>query len=85
VGIARAVVRAAALLLSDEPTSNLHSIQARETMDLFCERNRQGATIVQVTHSEENARYGKRILELRDGWLRCNEVMAANTTEVHAN
>jgi ABC-type ATPase involved in cell division len=69
VGIARAVVHAPQLLLADEPTGNLHSTQAREIMQLFGELNRQGTTIVQVTHSEENARYGKRIIELRDGWI----------------
>lgn len=69
VGIARAVVHAPSLLLADEPTGNLHSTQAREIMELFRELNKQGTTIVQVTHSEENARYGSRILELRDGWL----------------
>ena len=77
VGIARAVVHAPALLLADEPTGNLHSTQAREIMELFCELNRQGTTIVQVTHSEENARYGKRIVELRDGWLTRDETFAA--------
>src|SRR3974390_958750 len=69
VGIARAVVHAPALLLADEPTGNLHSTQAREIMELFRELNKQGPTIVQVTHSEENARYSNRVLELHDGWL----------------
>jgi ABC-type ATPase involved in cell division len=78
------VVHAPALLLADEPTGNLHSTQAREIMELFCELNRQGTTIVQVTHSEENARYGKRILELRDGWLTRDEYLPARTTEVKA-
>src|SRR6266481_3719094 len=68
VGIARAVVHAPALLLADEPTGNLHSTQAREIMELFRELNRAGTTIVQVTHSEFNAGYGSRILELHDGW-----------------
>ncbi len=77
VGIARAVVHAPALLLADEPTGNLHSTQAREIMELFCELNRAGTTIVQVTHSEENARYGQRILELRDGWMTRDEALAA--------
>ncbi len=84
VGIARAVVHAPALLLADEPTGNLHSTQAREIMELFCQLNRAGTTIVQVTHSEENARYGKRILELRDGWLTRDEILEPRTPEVSA-
>jgi len=69
VGIARAVIHNPALLLADEPTGNLHSAQAKEIMELFSKLNDQGTTIVQVTHSEENAKYGTRIIELRDGWL----------------
>jgi len=82
VGIARAVVHAPELLLADEPTGNLHSTQAREIMELFCELNRAGTTIVQVTHSEENARYGTRMIELRDGWMKRDETLAAKATEV---
>lgn len=81
VGIARAVVHAPALLLADEPTGNLHSTQAREIMEMFSELNRQGTTIVQVTHSEENARYGKRIVELRDGWVTRDEVLQTAAME----
>jgi ABC-type lipoprotein export system ATPase subunit len=69
VGVARAVIARPALLLADEPTGNLHSAQAREIMQLFQELNRQGTTIVQVTHSEENARAGKRVVTLKDGWM----------------
>jgi ABC-type lipoprotein export system ATPase subunit len=69
VGVARAVIHKPALLLADEPTGNLHSAQAKEIMELFTELNREGTTIVQVTHSETNAAYGSRIIELRDGWL----------------
>ena len=69
VGIARAVIHNPALLLADEPTGNLHSAQAAEIMQLFRTLNEAGTTIVQVTHSELNATYGRRILELRDGWL----------------
>ena len=69
VGIARAVIHKPALLLADEPTGNLHSGQAKEIMELFRGLNQQGTTIVQVTHSEANAGYGSRIIQLRDGWL----------------
>jgi putative ABC transport system ATP-binding protein len=69
VGIARAVIHRPALLLADEPTGNLHSSQAKEIMELFTELNREGTTIVQVTHSEVNASYGKRTIQLRDGWM----------------
>jgi putative ABC transport system ATP-binding protein len=69
VGIARAVIHKPVLLLADEPTGNLHSAQAKEIMELFRELNQQGTTIVQVTHSDANAAYGTRTLQLRDGWL----------------
>ena len=69
VGVARAVIARPKLLLADEPTGNLHSEQGEEIMRLFRELNRQGTTIVQVTHSEVNAAYGNRIVRLRDGWL----------------
>ena len=69
VGVARAVIAKPALLLADEPTGNLHSDQGREIMRLFKSLNEDGMTIVQVTHSEENASYGDRIVRLRDGWI----------------
>ena len=69
VGIARAVIHKPALLLADEPTGNLHSTQAKEIMELFRDLNQQGTTIVQVTHSEANAAYGRRTIQLRDGWM----------------
>jgi putative ABC transport system ATP-binding protein len=69
VGVARAVIAKPKLLLADEPTGNLHSEQGEEIMRLFRELNRQGTTIVQVTHSEANAAYGNRVVRLRDGWL----------------
>src|ERR1022692_2210430 len=62
VGIARAVIHKPALLLADEPTGNLHSSQAKEIMELFTELNREGTTIVQVTHSEVNAQHCGRDL-----------------------
>ncbi len=69
VGVARAVIHKPALLLADEPTGNLHSGQATEIMELFRDLNQQGTTIVQVTHSEANAAYGSRTIQMRDGWL----------------
>jgi putative ABC transport system ATP-binding protein len=69
VAVARAIVASPKLLLADEPTGNLHSEQGREIMELFCRLNREGTTIVQVTHSDVNAGYGRRIVRLRDGWI----------------
>ncbi len=69
VGVARAVIAGPRLLLADEPTGNLHSQQGEEIMRLFRDLNRQGTTIVQVTHSESNAAFGNRIVRLRDGWI----------------
>jgi putative ABC transport system ATP-binding protein len=69
VGIARAVVGNPKLILADEPTGNLHSSQAKEIMELFKKLNDQGTTIIQVTHSELNASYGHRTIQLFDGWI----------------
>jgi ABC-type lipoprotein export system ATPase subunit len=76
VGIARALVAKPRLLLADEPTGNLHSEQAHEIMALFRTLNAAGTTIVQVTHSEENARYGTRVVRMRDGWIDVDETHA---------
>lgn len=67
VGVARAIVGRPKLLLADEPTGNLHSKQASEIMELFQKLNEEGITIIQVTHSESNASYGKRIVQIVDG------------------
>ena len=69
VGVARAVIANPKVILADEPTGNLHSAQGKEIMELFRTLNEAGTTIVQVTHSEENASYGTRIIQLRDGWV----------------
>jgi len=69
VAVARALIAKPTIILADEPTGNLHSEQGREIMELFQRLNRDGTTIVQVTHSETNAAYGSRIIRLRDGWL----------------
>lgn len=68
VGIARALISKPKLLLADEPTGNLNSRQGEEIMELFKKLNEEdGVTIVQVTHSEKNAAYGHRIINLLDG------------------
>lgn len=67
VGIARALAASPKLLLADEPTGNLNSKQGEEIMQLFKQLNEDGVTIIQVTHSEKNAEYGKRIIHLLDG------------------
>jgi ABC-type lipoprotein export system ATPase subunit len=69
VAVARAVIASPRLILADEPTGNLHSAQGREIMELFRRLNEQGTTIIQVTHSELNASYGHRTIELLDGWI----------------
>jgi ABC-type lipoprotein export system ATPase subunit len=69
VGIARAVVASPRIILADEPTGNLHSAQGKEIMDMFKRLNDEGTTIVQVTHSEINAGYGNRVVQLEDGWI----------------
>ena len=69
VAIARAVIASPKLILADEPTGNLHSAQGEEIMQLFKKLNEQGTTIIQVTHSERNAEYGHRTINLADGWI----------------
>ncbi len=72
VAVARAVIANPKVVLADEPTGNLHSKQGREIMELFKRLNTEGTTIVQVTHSEVNAGYGSRVIELQDGWVAPN-------------
>ena len=69
VGVARAIIASPKLILADEPTGNLHSSQGEEIMELFQKLNAEGTTIIQVTHSEKNAGYGNRVIQLRDGWV----------------
>ena len=63
------MIQSPKLILADEPTGNLHSAQGEEIMELFRKLNDAGTTIVQVTHSEKNASYGHRIVQLKDGWV----------------
>jgi putative ABC transport system ATP-binding protein len=69
VGIARALIAKPKLLLADEPTGNLNSKQGEDIMSLFSELNKEGVAIIQVTHSEKNAAYGSRIINLLDGMI----------------
>lgn len=69
VGIARAVIANPKVILADEPTGNLHTTQGEEIMELFKKLNEQGTTIIQVTHSERNATFGNRVIDIRDGWI----------------
>ena len=69
VAVARAVIAEPKLILADEPTGNLHTSQGKEIMELFKKLNEEGTTIIQVTHSEVNASYGRRVVELQDGWV----------------
>lgn len=70
VGIARAVIAKPKLILADEPTGNLHTAQGKEIMELFKRLNEEGTTIIQVTHSEQNALHGHRTIHLEDGWIK---------------
>ncbi len=77
MGVARAVIQNPKLILADEPTGNLHSAQGDEIMQLFKRLNEAGTTIIQVTHSERNATFGNRIIQLKDGWVVSEEKAAA--------
>lgn len=70
VGVARAIVGKPKLLLADEPTGNLHSSQGEEVMDMLKQFNKEGMTIIQVTHNEKFAEYGSRVIQLEDGALK---------------
>jgi len=76
VAVARAVIANPRLILADEPTGNLHSSQGKEIMELFKKLNEEGTTIVQVTHSEVNASYGNKLVNLFDGWLKTETATA---------
>ena len=75
VGVARAIIGKPKLLLADEPTGNLHSSQGEMIMDILKNLNNEGMTIIQVTHNEKFANYGKRIIKLEDGMMRGDQVI----------
>ncbi len=76
VAVARAMVASPRIILADEPTGNLHSSQGKEIMEMFKKLNDAGTTIIQVTHSERNAEYGNRIIQIEDGWIVSDERQA---------
>jgi ABC-type lipoprotein export system ATPase subunit len=69
VAVARAIIAEPKVILADEPTGSLHTSQGRMIMDLLKTLNQEGTTIIQVTHNEEWAGYGNRIIQLQDGWM----------------
>ncbi|MBN1568060.1 MAG: ABC transporter ATP-binding protein [Acidobacteria bacterium] len=69
VAVARAIVAKPKLILADEPAGSLHTTQGKEIMDLFKKLNEEGTTIIQVTHNENWAACGRRIIKLADGWI----------------
>ncbi len=69
VAVARAIIANPKLILADEPTGNLHSSQGKEIMELFKKLNEEGTTVIQVTHNENWANYGRKIVKLVDGWI----------------
>jgi len=82
VAVARAIITRPRLLMADEPTGNLHSEQGRQIMELFQKLNREGTTIIQVTHSEFNAGFGNRVLHIFDGRIdEPKNAARATTTE----
>jgi ABC-type lipoprotein export system ATPase subunit len=69
VAVARAVIAQPRVILADEPTGSLHWRQGEQIMELLRGLNEQGTTIVQVSHDERVAAFGRRIVEIADGWL----------------
>ncbi|MBX2822539.1 MAG: ABC transporter ATP-binding protein [Rhodothermaceae bacterium] len=82
VAIARALIIKPKLILADEPTGNLHSNQAEEVMHHLKQLNEEGVTIVQVTHNQELAQYGDRIIELVDGRVEADYLTQDETSSV---
>jgi len=76
VAIARALINNPALILADEPTGNLDTKTGREILDIFRQLNQEGHTIIMVTHDQEIAAHAKRIIQIRDGLVQRDEVIA---------
>jgi len=77
VAIARALIMDPAIVLADEPTGNLDTKRSREIMELFQEINREGATVVVITHEPDIARYARRVIKLQDGKVVSDEAREA--------
>lgn len=73
VAIARGLAMDPAILLADEPTGNIASAQAEEVMDIFGKLNKEGHTIVMITHEQDIAKHAKRIIHIRDGKVEKDE------------
>jgi len=69
VAVARAVIGNPRMILADEPVGSLHTDHGRMIMEMLAQLNRDGVTVIQVTHSTEWAAYGSRVIKLRDGWM----------------
>ncbi|RQO69943.1 phosphonate ABC transporter ATP-binding protein [Pedobacter sp. KBW06] len=76
VAVARAVVNEPKLILADEPTGNLDSVNGNEVMQLMTDLNAQGTTIIMVTHSEHDAKYSHRIIRMLDGQVVTENILA---------
>ena len=82
VAIARAIVNEPPVLLADEPTGNLDKKNTQEIMELLCRLNRDGMTIVMVTHSQDCAHHARRIIQISDGYLIADNVIARGVIEM---
>ena len=69
MAVARVIIADTKVILADEPAGSLHSSQGRMIMDLLRKLNQEGTTIVQVTHNEEYAAYGNRVIQLLGSWI----------------
>jgi ABC-type lipoprotein export system ATPase subunit len=76
VAVARAIIGKPKIILADEPTGSLHSSHGQMIMDTLKQLNDAGTTIIQVTHNEQWAAYGDRVVELFDGWVQKDEAPA---------
>jgi len=82
VAVARALVTKPKLVLADEPTGNLDSSHGNEVMELLCELNETGTTIVMVTHSSHDASFSNRIINLKDGHVISEKINKSRNEEL---